>query len=114
MFGMGFTEIMLIMLVAIIALGPEKLPTAMVEVAKFFKGFKKGVTDAKDAIDKEVNLAELKEHAQDYQKSLEHTKNTIIEESGIHTAEAEMKKLNEQLKLDDTKDTPKEKENKAT
>ena len=31
MFGMGFTEILLIALVAIIVLGPEKLPTTMVK-----------------------------------------------------------------------------------
>ena len=40
MFGMGFLEIFLVLIVAIIALGPEKLPTAAVEVVKFFKKFK--------------------------------------------------------------------------
>ncbi len=34
MFGMGFTEILLIALVAIIALGPEKLPTTMVQIVR--------------------------------------------------------------------------------
>ncbi len=35
MFGMGFMEIILIAIVAIIALGPEKLPGTMVQIAKF-------------------------------------------------------------------------------
>ena len=37
MFGMGFMEIFLIAIVAVIALGPDKLPTAMVQIAKFIK-----------------------------------------------------------------------------
>ena len=40
MFGMGFTEILLIAMVAIIALGPEKLPTTMVQIAKFINKIK--------------------------------------------------------------------------
>ena len=34
MFGMGITEILLIAIVAVIALGPEKLPDAMVKNSK--------------------------------------------------------------------------------
>ena len=41
MFGMGFTEILVVIVIAILFLGPDKLPTAMVEVAKFIKGIKK-------------------------------------------------------------------------
>ena len=48
MFGMGFMEIFLIAIIAVIALGPEKLPTAMVEIAKFIKKFKTGLDDAKN------------------------------------------------------------------
>ncbi len=32
MFGMGFTEILMIAVVAIIFLGPDKLPSAMVKL----------------------------------------------------------------------------------
>ena len=34
MFGIGFTELVLIAIVAILFLGPDKLPQAMVEIAK--------------------------------------------------------------------------------
>lgn len=71
MFGMGFTEILLIAIVAIIALGPEKLPKAMVDVAKFFRAFKKTIDDAKQNIDREIKLSELKEEALSYKKSLQ-------------------------------------------
>lgn len=37
MFGMGFTEILIIAIIAILFLGPDKLPSAMVEIAKFLE-----------------------------------------------------------------------------
>ncbi len=61
MFGMGFTEILMIAVVAIIFLGPDKLPSAMVKVARFIKGVKSALTEAKSAIDKEVQISQLKE-----------------------------------------------------
>jgi len=43
MFGMGFSEILFIAVIAIIFLGPEKLPGAMVEIAKFIKNAKNAI-----------------------------------------------------------------------
>jgi len=43
MFGMGITELLVVAVIAIIFLGPEKLPTALVETAKFFKKLKSGL-----------------------------------------------------------------------
>jgi sec-independent protein translocase protein TatB len=63
MFGLGFMEIFVILVVAIIALGPEKLPTVAVDVAKFLKKLKSGVEDAKSVLDNELNLSGLKEEA---------------------------------------------------
>jgi len=71
MFGMGFTEILLIAIVAILFLGPDKLPDAMVSIAKFIKGAKKAIGDAKSAIDNEVNIADLKKEAMDYKSKLD-------------------------------------------
>ncbi|MCH9741312.1 MAG: Sec-independent protein translocase protein TatB [Epsilonproteobacteria bacterium] len=71
MFGMGFTEILLIAIVAILFLGPEKLPNAMVQIAKFIKGAKSAITEAKSAIDSEVKISELKEEALSYKSKLE-------------------------------------------
>ena len=68
---MGFTEILLIAIVAILFLGPDKLPDAMVSIAKFIKGAKKAIGDAKSAIDNEVNIADLKEEALGYKAKLD-------------------------------------------
>jgi sec-independent protein translocase protein TatB len=71
MFGMGFTEILMIAVVAILFLGPDKLPNAMVQIAKFIKGAKNAITDAKNAIDSEIKISELKEEALGYKAKLD-------------------------------------------
>ncbi len=70
MFGMGFMEIFLIAVVAIIALGPEKLPSAMVDIAKFFKKFKSGLDEAKSTINNELNISEMKAEAEKFKASV--------------------------------------------
>lgn len=70
MFGMGFFEIFIVIIIAIIFLGPDKLPQAMIELAKFFKILKKTLDDAKSSIDKELNLEELKKEALNYKNTL--------------------------------------------
>ncbi len=68
MFGMGFTEILMIAVVAIIFLGPDKLPKFLIDIAKFFKSVKRAVNDAKVQLEQEVQISELKEEAQEYKK----------------------------------------------
>ena len=70
MFGMGFLEIFLVLLVAIIALGPEKLPGAIVDTVKFFKKIKGEITEAKSTIDKELDIASMKEDAAKLKESI--------------------------------------------
>ena len=71
MFGMGFTEILFVAVIAIIFLGPDKLPEAMVQIAKFFKSFKKTVSDAKSTFEQEIHINELKEEALSYKRTLD-------------------------------------------
>ncbi len=77
MFGLGFTEILLIAVVAILFLGPDKLPDAMVKVAKFIKSVKKAVSDAKSSLDEEMKIADLKEEALSYKKQLDEATNEL-------------------------------------
>ena len=71
MFGMGFTEILFIAVIAIIFLGPDKLPEAMVQIAKFFNSFKKTVSEAKSTFEQEIHINELKEEALSYKRTLD-------------------------------------------
>ena len=86
MFGMGFFEILVIAVVAIIFLGPEKLPKALVDVAKFLKALKRTIQDAKDSLDKEVNLSKIKEEALAY-------RDKITQETQSLTKELELKEI---------------------
>nr|WP_242647948.1 Sec-independent protein translocase protein TatB [Campylobacter geochelonis] len=74
---MSFPEILVIAIIAVIALGPEKLPKAMVEIAKYFKIIKKSVNDAKSSFEQEIRIAELKEDAKKYKDSMAKTQENI-------------------------------------
>jgi len=71
MFGMGFTEILFIAVIAILFLGPDKLPEAMVQIAKFFNSFKKTVTEAKSTFENEIHMNELREEALSYKRTID-------------------------------------------
>jgi sec-independent protein translocase protein TatB len=71
MFGMGFTEILFIAVIAILFLGPDKLPEAMVQIAKFFNSFKKTVTEAKSSFENEIHMNELREEALSYKRTID-------------------------------------------
>ncbi|WQW71258.1 Sec-independent protein translocase protein TatB [Helicobacter pylori] len=99
MFGMGFFEILVVLIVAIIFLGPEKFPQAVVDVVKFFRTVKKTLNDAKDTLDKEINIEEIKKETLEYQKlfenkveSLKGVKIEELEDAKI-TAEKEIKSI---------------------
>ncbi len=70
MFGISVPEITVILIIAIIVLGPEKLPKVLVELAKYFKVIKKTINDAKSSFDQELRIAELKEDAKKYKESI--------------------------------------------
>jgi len=70
MFGIGFTELILISIIAILFLGPDKLPQTMVEIAKFIKSVKRTIGDAKNSLEEEMKIDELKEEALQYKQQL--------------------------------------------
>ena len=77
MFGIGFTELLLISIVAILFLGPDKLPEAMIEIAKFIKSVKKTISEAKSSLDEEMRIADLKEEALNYKRQLDEATNEL-------------------------------------
>ncbi|EIA6443279.1 Sec-independent protein translocase subunit TatB, partial [Campylobacter coli] len=52
--------------VAILVLGPDKLPEAIVQIAKILKALKRNIDDAKSSIEKEIRINDLKEEAKKY------------------------------------------------
>ena len=88
MFGVGIFEILVILIVAVIALGPNKLPQAIIDIVKFFRAVKKTMAEAKDTFDKEIQLSEIKKEALKY-------KDTLTNEVNKLTKDMELDKLRE-------------------
>ena len=70
MFGMGIGEILLIIIIAILALGPDKLPGVMVDIAKFYRQIKGSVNDAKATLEEEMKFSEMKQQALSYRDEM--------------------------------------------
>lgn len=63
---MSMGEIIVILIIAVLVLGPEKLPSTAVQIAKILKALKKQVDDAKESIEKEIRVSEIKKEADKY------------------------------------------------
>jgi sec-independent protein translocase protein TatB len=115
MFGMGFTEIFLIAVVAVIALGPEKLPTVMVQIAKFFKQVKTQVSDAKESIENEIKISELKKEALEYKKKINQSVNELKPEIdlGMDEVKNSLSNINDSLSDDILDEDDEDKEQKS-
>lgn len=99
MFGMGFFEILLIVIIGIIVLGPEKLPKAIIEITKFINKLRTSVEEVKTTLDNELNISKMKEEANEIKAQIEDAKSL-----------ASIKDIN--LGLNDTKDDMNEKNDK--
>ncbi|WP_200762354.1 Sec-independent protein translocase protein TatB [Nitrosophilus alvini] len=94
MFGMGFTEILMIAIIAIVFLGPEKLPNFLIDMAKFFKSVKRAINDAKSSLEEEIKISELKEEASQYKKKLTSATQEIEELKAL----SELKEIKDEVK----------------
>lgn len=74
---MSFGEIIVILVVAILVLGPDKLPEAIVQIAKILKAVKRSIDDAKSSIEKEIRINDLKEEAKKYKDEFSSTNENI-------------------------------------
>ena len=101
MFGMGFTEILLIAVMAIIFIGPDKLPSTMVDIAKFFRNVKNTIGTVKDSIEEEMNVSDIKQEALAYKEQLLKATEDI---NPVNDVAAGLSNLNDDiLSMDDEK-----------
>jgi sec-independent protein translocase protein TatB len=70
MFDIGMVELIVIAVISILVLGPDKLPEAMKQVAKFIKKIKRMWNDATKDIRQEIEMEEMKEEMQKYTEEL--------------------------------------------
>ena len=79
MFDMGFTELMLIGIVALIVIGPERLPGVARTAGKYVGRLKRFMTSVKADVEQELRADELRQILLDQQKELDTLKDTITE-----------------------------------
>ena len=117
MFGMGFTEILIIAVMAILFLGPDKLPSAMVDIAKFFRQVKNTLGTVKSSIEDEMNVSDIKEEALAYKKELLDAQHTLEKATDMTDVSAKLTNLGDDLIGDieaPAQEIPKVKEEKVT
>ena len=100
MFDVGFWELAIIAVIALLVIGPERLPKAARTAGLWVGRARRMVTDVKADIDREIregDLAELKKAGEELKKTqsaVESAGSQIIEDSEL----GELKKTGEELK----------------
>lgn len=100
MFGMGFTEILVISIIAILFLGPDKLPEAMVQIAKFFRNAKSTISTVKESLEEEMNVKSMKDEALAYKKELLDASNKVKSATDIKGMAAKLTTLEDDFSDD--------------
>ena len=84
MFGIGFPEMIIIAVVALIFIGPDKLPGVLRSIGKGLVELKRATSDVRSTvqeemqkIEEEIELKEVRESAQDFKNELGGVANKI-------------------------------------
>ena len=70
MFGIGMPEMILILAVALIVIGPKKLPDLAKSLGRALGEFKRATTDLKDSIESETQIGDVKNAFKDINKDI--------------------------------------------
>jgi len=111
-FDVGFTELMVIAVVALIVIGPERLPRVARTLGHLFGRLQRYVNDVKADINREIELEELKKFRstfEDAARGFESTVNTEINsvQSDVTKTRNELSsELNSLAKIEDPAAAP--------
>jgi len=104
MFDIGFTELLVIGVVALIVIGPEKLPRMARTVGHLAGRLQRYVADVKADINREIELDELRKMRDSMQQAASNFETTVHTE--LHKTEADLNKSVEDV-VAETKEAPK-------
>ena len=91
MFDIGFSELMVIGVVALIVIGPERLPKVARTVGVLFGRMQRYVNDVKSDISREMQLEELRKLQASMQDAARDFETSVNKE--VHSAESEIQKI---------------------
>jgi sec-independent protein translocase protein TatB len=91
MFDIGFSELMVIAVVALIVIGPERLPKVARTLGHLFGRMQRYVNDVKADISREMELEELKKLQTSMQDAARSFERSVTQE--VHATEAELQKI---------------------
>ncbi|MSP96734.1 MAG: Sec-independent protein translocase subunit TatB [Betaproteobacteria bacterium] len=94
MFDVGFSEMMVIAVVALIVIGPERLPKVARTLGHLVGRLQRYVNDVKADINREMELEELRKLKDEFQHSAQNLEQTIHSE--VQRTEAEVRAVAEQ------------------
>lgn len=88
MFDVGFSEILVIAVVALIVIGPERLPKVARTLGHLFGRLQRYVAEVKADIDREMQMDELKKLQSSMQETARNIQQSINQEA--HAAESQV------------------------
>jgi sec-independent protein translocase protein TatB len=97
MFGLGFTEILLIAVLALLFIGPDKLPDTMKTIARTLGKLKRMVDDTKSTISQELQVDELRQEVMQYRQELDKAKNDLSSFKNVANKEIDSVKKSAQI-----------------
>lgn len=89
MFDIAFTELVLIAIVALVVIGPEKLPKVARTVGSLLGRMQRYVATVKQDVERELQMAELKKMQQDIEQNARTLQSGV--ENSIHAGLSELK-----------------------
>lgn len=100
MFDIAFTELVIVAIVALIVIGPEKLPKVARTLGSLAGRMQRYVSTVKQDIERELELDDLKKLQQDIQQGSQDVKQQV--ESSIHGGMSDVKKITDELATQST------------
>lgn len=95
MFDMGFSELMIIGVVALVVIGPERLPKVARTLGHLFGRMQRYVTQVKGDINREMELAELGKVKSEFESAARSFQGDI--QSSAAEAEREIREVQSQI-----------------
>ena len=104
MFDVGLSEMMVIAVVALVVIGPERLPRVARTLGHLFGRMQRYVNDVKADINREIELDELRKFKDQFQDAAQSVENTI--RSGVEETKSEVEAVAGEVAPDSSTPTP--------